>query len=104
MPRNPDCVVAGSAQDVELPSQAAVNGHSPLRRAFTVKKGPLGPKPVVVDIPYLANSYLRYGALGIKSQGAAAYIIEVNSHDVESAASCFCFLIHIVLNQSRFIR
>jgi hypothetical protein len=69
MPRNADCVVAGSAQDVELPSQAAVNGQSPLKGAFTVKKGLLGPKPVVVDIPYLSNSYLRCGALGNKSQG-----------------------------------
>jgi hypothetical protein len=68
MPRNLYCVVAGSAQDVEVPSQAAVNGHSPLRRAFTVKKGPPGPKPVVVDIPYITNSYLRCGALGFESR------------------------------------
>ena len=68
MGRNPSCVVAGSAQDVESPSQAAVNGHSLLKRAFTVKKGPLGPKPVVVDIPYITNSYLRCGALGFESR------------------------------------
>jgi hypothetical protein len=70
MARNPDCVVASSAQDVEVPSQAAVNGQSSLERAFTVKTGPKGPKPVVVDIPYLANSYLRCGALGVRVPGA----------------------------------
>jgi hypothetical protein len=69
MASNPDCVVAGSAQDVEVPSQAAVNGQSPLERAFTVKTGPRGSKPVVVDIPYLTNSYLRCGALGVSSRG-----------------------------------
>lgn len=68
MDNDPNCVVAGSAQDVEVPSQAAVNGRSSLEGAFTVKKGPRGPKPVVVDIPYLANSYLRCGALGVKSR------------------------------------
>jgi hypothetical protein len=67
--RNQDCVVADSAQDVEVPSQAAVNGQSLLERAFTVKTGPQGPKPVVVDIPYLTNSYLRCGALGVGSRG-----------------------------------
>ena len=70
MARNPGCVVAGLAQDVEVPSQAAVNGQSLLERAFTVKTGPRGPKPVVVDIPYLTNSYLRCGALGVWLPGA----------------------------------
>ena len=70
MARIPDCVVASSAQDVEVPSQAAVNGQSSLERAFTVKKGPQGPKPVVVDIPRIANSYLRCGALGVRVPGA----------------------------------
>jgi len=69
MARNPDCVAAGSAQDVEVPSQAAVNGQSLLERAFTVKTGLKGPRPVVVDTPYLANSYLRCGALGVGSRG-----------------------------------
>lgn len=68
MANDSDCVVASSAQDVEVPSQAAVNGQSLLKGAFTVKKGPSGPKPVVVDIPYLANSYLRCSALGAKSR------------------------------------
>jgi len=52
MVQNHDCVVAGAAQDIEVPSQAAVNGRSPLERAFTVKTGPNGPKPVVVETAY----------------------------------------------------
>jgi hypothetical protein len=64
-----DCVVASSAQDVEVPSQAAVNGQSPFERAFMVKKGLHGSKPVVVDIPYLTNSYLRCSAPGFGFRG-----------------------------------
>ncbi|MHA2140616.1 MAG: hypothetical protein ACXADC_12755 [Candidatus Thorarchaeota archaeon] len=72
MARNQDCVVASSAQDVEVPSQVAVNGQSPLERAFTVKKGPRGPKPVEVDKAY--KTPISVVALsGSGPEGAATY-------------------------------
>ena len=72
MARNHDCVVAGSAQDVEVPSQVAVNGQSPLARAFTVNTGPRGPKPVVVEEAY--KTPISVVALsGSGPEGAATY-------------------------------
>jgi hypothetical protein len=69
---NQDCVVAGLAQDVEVPSQAAVNGRSPRVRAFTVKKGPRGLKPVAVETAY--QTPISVVALsGLDPGGAAAY-------------------------------
>jgi hypothetical protein len=66
--RNQDCVVAGLAQDVDMPSQAAVNGRSPLARALTVKKGPRGLKPVAVETAY--QTPISVVALsGVKSRG-----------------------------------
>jgi hypothetical protein len=74
MVKNHDCVVASSAQDVEVPSQVAVNGHSLLARAFTVNTGPRGPKPVDVEKAY--KTPISVVALsGSGPEGAATYTL-----------------------------
>jgi hypothetical protein len=72
MAKNHDCIAAGAAQDIEMPSQAAANGRSQLERASTVKTGPRGPKPVVVNTAY--KTPISIVALpGSGPGGAAAY-------------------------------
>ncbi|MFW9967770.1 MAG: hypothetical protein ACFFEA_11515 [Candidatus Thorarchaeota archaeon] len=75
MAKNHDCVAAGAAQDIEMPSQAAANGHTQLERVFTIKTGSRGPKTVVVDT---ANKTpISVVALsGSGPGGAAAYTAE----------------------------
>ncbi|MFW9845999.1 MAG: hypothetical protein ACFFD6_04580 [Candidatus Thorarchaeota archaeon] len=76
MARIPYCVVAGSAQDVEVPSQVAVNGHSQLERAIMVKTGLRSPKPVVVAKAYQTPISAAVRSALIPGRAAAYYMLK----------------------------